>query len=305
MIRLKSQLFLAMLLSALMVVSVQAQEEKKEDKKQDDAEKKEDELKTFADIRTAMMKEQGEVLQDYRKAKAGSPEQRAALNAYYGVADKYADKVFSMIKEEPKDRVGASMLAQIAQMTRSDKVRQKAMEVMVEVAKADPESDNAFQMLMMLVTGPATAKMKEEAQELLMKNFGSSPKMGDFAMSLTRSRPSAQSIQLLRDLIKKSMDDQVKGPATYALGKMLSAQASTKEEGAELIKSIPDKFKGVKVYGGRADLAKLVEGEIFELERLQIGMEVPDIEGEDVDGVKFKLSDYRGKVVVIDFWGDW
>ena len=43
----------------------------------------------------------------------------------------------------------------------------------------------------------------------------------------------------------------------------------------------------------------------FEKERLQIGMEVPDIEGEDLDGVPFKLSDYRGKVVLLDFWGDW
>ena len=39
--------------------------------------------------------------------------------------------------------------------------------------------------------------------------------------------------------------------------------------------------------------------------KLAIGMEVPEIEAEDVDGVKFKLSDYRGKVVVLDFWGDW
>ena len=31
----------------------------------------------------------------------------------------------------------------------------------------------------------------------------------------------------------------------------------------------------------------------------------PDINGQDVDGRKFKLSDYRGKVVLIDFWGDW
>ena len=34
-------------------------------------------------------------------------------------------------------------------------------------------------------------------------------------------------------------------------------------------------------------------------------MEAPDIIGHDLDGVPFKLSDYRGKVVVIDFWGDW
>jgi len=43
----------------------------------------------------------------------------------------------------------------------------------------------------------------------------------------------------------------------------------------------------------------------FVKERLQIGMVAPDIEGEDFDSVSFKLSDYRGKVVVLDFWGDW
>lgn len=36
-----------------------------------------------------------------------------------------------------------------------------------------------------------------------------------------------------------------------------------------------------------------------------IGQTAPDIDGEDIDGVRFKLSDYRGKVVVLDFWGDW
>ena len=36
-----------------------------------------------------------------------------------------------------------------------------------------------------------------------------------------------------------------------------------------------------------------------------IGSEAPEIEGEDIDGVRFKLSDFRGRVVVLDFWGDW
>jgi hypothetical protein len=37
----------------------------------------------------------------------------------------------------------------------------------------------------------------------------------------------------------------------------------------------------------------------------EIGNQAPEISGEDIDGVAFKLSDYRGKVVVLDFWGDW
>ena len=44
---------------------------------------------------------------------------------------------------------------------------------------------------------------------------------------------------------------------------------------------------------------------LFEIQNLAIGKTAPDIEGEDIDGVKFKLSDYRGKVVLLDFWGDW
>lgn len=35
------------------------------------------------------------------------------------------------------------------------------------------------------------------------------------------------------------------------------------------------------------------------------GKLAPDIAGTDIDGVAFKLSDYRGKVIMLDFWGSW
>jgi predicted Zn finger-like uncharacterized protein len=37
----------------------------------------------------------------------------------------------------------------------------------------------------------------------------------------------------------------------------------------------------------------------------EVGAVAPEIVGEDLDGNHFKLSDYRGKVVVLDFWGHW
>ena len=52
-------------------------------------------------------------------------------------------------------------------------------------------------------------------------------------------------------------------------------------------------------------LAARIDAPEFQRTRLQIGMEAPDIVGEDIDGTEFRLSDYRGKVVVLDFWGDW
>jgi hypothetical protein len=51
--------------------------------------------------------------------------------------------------------------------------------------------------------------------------------------------------------------------------------------------------------------AEMAERLHFEITRLQIGMPAPEIEGTDLEGKPMKLSDFRGKVVVLDFWGDW
>ena len=56
---------------------------------------------------------------------------------------------------------------------------------------------------------------------------------------------------------------------------------------------------------GQRTIAEYAEGELSELRRLKIGEVAPEIEGEDVDGKRFKLSDYRGKVVVLTFSGNW
>lgn len=42
--------------------------------------------------------------------------------------------------------------------------------------------------------------------------------------------------------------------------------------------------------------------ELFAIRHFAVGKEADDIEGPDQDGVGFKLSDYRGKVVLLYFW---
>jgi hypothetical protein len=36
-----------------------------------------------------------------------------------------------------------------------------------------------------------------------------------------------------------------------------------------------------------------------------VGKMAPPIKGVDLDGKTFQLSDYKGKVVLLDFWGNW
>jgi hypothetical protein len=52
-------------------------------------------------------------------------------------------------------------------------------------------------------------------------------------------------------------------------------------------------------------VADYVQHALFEMKHLSVGKPAPEIEGVDIDGSKFKLSDYRGKVVLLDFWGNW
>ena len=64
-----------------------------------------------------------------------------------------------------------------------------------------------------------------------------------------------------------------------------------------------DKYSDVRASSGR--IGPRAEDALFQIQFLTIGKVAPDIEAEDVDGVTFKLSDYRGKIILLDFWGDW
>jgi thiol-disulfide isomerase/thioredoxin len=76
--------------------------------------------------------------------------------------------------------------------------------------------------------------------------------------------------------------------------KVVKEIESTFEQAAE-------KYGDVKFPGGDT-VAERAKAELFEVRNLSVGKEAPDIEGEDEDGKRFKLSDYRGKVVLLDFW---
>jgi hypothetical protein len=80
--------------------------------------------------------------------------------------------------------------------------------------------------------------------------------------------------------------------------------ASEKEAGAVFERAVRE-FGDVKMSEAEGTVGEKAEGDLFEMRHLAVGKEAPDIEGEDQDGQKFKLSDYRGKVVLLDFWSEY
>ena len=82
--------------------------------------------------------------------------------------------------------------------------------------------------------------------------------------------------------------------------------AAVAREAEALFDRAAEKYGDVKIpvtyYGSGGTIREKAEAELFQIRQLAVGKVAPDIEGEDQDGKRFKLSDYRGKVVLVDFW---
>ena len=76
-------------------------------------------------------------------------------------------------------------------------------------------------------------------------------------------------------------------------------QAPSQKTPREKVQAVVDEHQKARQNVSQADSKARTDGDPG------IGRPCPEIAGADIDGQPFKLSDYKGKVVVVDFWGDW
>ena len=65
------------------------------------------------------------------------------------------------------------------------------------------------------------------------------------------------------------------------------------------------KFKDVTNIPFKTSVADKARIELYELRHLSKGKLAPDVQGKDQAGRRFKLTDYRGKVVLLYFWQEY
>ena len=80
--------------------------------------------------------------------------------------------------------------------------------------------------------------------------------------------------------------------------------AKLEDEAVSLFNAIEAEFPSQELQPGLT-VAEVAKSSVFQIRNLGVGKIAPDISGEDTDGVDFKLSDYRGKAVVLSFWASW
>ena len=219
----------------------------------------------------------------------------AALNADFAKAQKEFFAAYKAAKtDEDKMKAGA--------------LRPKPEEWSAKfkaVAEKYPADPTAADCWAWIVKNDRTAATQAAALDALLAKHLASESVAHVCHSLEYSQaPNAESF--LRAVMEKSKDHEAQGRASYTLARMLSARAENAEQSKEpeaLFERVAEKFTDVKY--GTGSLADKAKGDLFEIRSLAVGMAAPEIVGEDENGKAIKLSDFRGKVVLLDFWGFW
>jgi hypothetical protein len=146
----------------------------------------------------------------------------------------------------------------------------------------------------------------KKAVQTLASDHATSPAIGKviphLATPAMRFGVVTQAVNdLLDEVAEKHPDADCKAQALLTRGSLRLQTAQTDEER----KAAEADLRKVATVAKDQDLVAQAKDQLFEIEHLQIGCTAPDIVAKDTDGVAFKLSDYRGKVVLLDFWGFW
>ena len=183
------------------------------------------------------------------------------------------------------------------------KLQQKCGTDLNAVVAANADNPANFDAIMWVTMNMAGSDAGTKAMDTLFEKYIDNEKMANLCGVLAQGRMPVENVdKKLEQLIEESPHKAVRASATMALAKTVKDETRAEELYESLIANYGDLTSPMtrgKTFKEAADNA------LFQLKYLSIGKVAPDIEGEDLDGVAFKLSDYRGKVVVLDFWGDW
>jgi cytochrome oxidase Cu insertion factor (SCO1/SenC/PrrC family) len=223
-------------------------------------------------LRTEVSKAQSPLITAIREAKSEA-DRAKAMEAYYKKAEEFAPKFLELAKNHAKDPMVSDVLIQV-----------------VSTGGSSPTVDDAIAILL----ADHESKLAMVCQRVA-RGQGNGP------------------AKLMRAVLERSKDGKAQAQACIGLGQNLKAQADklvqqNKQSDADKLSAEAEKFFTMvkDKYAAEAGPAlQQAEAELFEMKNLSVGKQAPEIEAEDTDGNKFKLSDYRGKVILLDFWGHW
>jgi thiol-disulfide isomerase/thioredoxin len=150
------------------------------------------------------------------------------------------------------------------------------------VGEKDPTTNDGFMALNYVVQ--MGQKESSKAASLMAKHHAGRAEMPQF-LRVLNNRSDDGTIELLKAIMEKQTDKKVQAKACQALVAACE-KAGKAKEAKEYAKVMADKYAGV-------------------IPDLSVGKQAPEVVSKDLNGKEVKLSDLRGKVVVLDIWATW
>ena len=177
----------------------------------------------------------------------------------------------------------------------------KAMAI-AKKARHTPTADKAYAWAVTLAYQASDAFAVEDAINGLIANNSNSPELKQSMMFIGYSiQDQTRAIKLLSRVEHYSTDRETKAQAVAMRGGLFYDDymgTGDIDRAKGIFQRVIDTYPGTEA-------AKKAKNTIFAMENLGVGKMAPDFTAMDQDGVQFKLSDYRGKVVILAFWGFW
>ncbi|HKB02059.1 MAG TPA: TlpA disulfide reductase family protein [Gemmataceae bacterium] len=189
-----------------------------------------------------------------------------------------------------------------------------AVELAQEGKKDEAGLEAAVFAIKLLGPFKLTGADMDKAIAIIMDHHIDNPKIAPALAEMVDAGPNG--LAFLESVVDKALNKEVQALALYynALAEDAKATAAEGPTGdpvkiaavraraADMMERAVKLAPDARV--GEDTLAKTVPAELVAL-KLAVGSAVPEVEGTDLDGKKVKLSSFRGKVVLLDFWATW
>lgn len=171
-------------------------------------------------------------------------------------------------------------------------------------AGGDPAGPQAYSFaVMVLQSANQPDTMKKVIKEAVAK-YAKVGGLSELSTQLGYGTPLSKSetAGLLNTILKETKSDPDRIAATASLARLYKGWG----EPAKGDEPLARKYLGQLIANWpNSKEATRAKGDLYELDNLRVGKEFPEFSTTDQEGKTWKLSDYRGRVVVLDFWGFW